>query len=140
MFRDDIPDRRTIRALIFVPQQVANCGDLTPRDFRRERFIVVRNAASCFGDYLQTAFDRSLHAPILHEGIVGHARDQPSIPFMASRMSVRRRRTLRGTSEYAKCFRLDPCPKHRMKTGAGHHVRVHAEDGTDALLHVDQFD
>ena len=53
---------------------------------------------------------------------------------------MRRRRTLRGRSEYAQRFRLDPRPEHWMEAGTRHNVGVHAKNGVYEFLEVDQFD
>jgi hypothetical protein len=47
---------------------------------------------------------------------------------------------LRGTLENAQRFRFDPWSKHRVQAGSCHDVGFCAEDLTDLVLHIDQFD
>src|SRR5579859_320259 len=64
----------------------------------------------------------------------------PSIPIIASRISVRRSRMVRAMSEYPERFRFDSRTKHGMEACPRHHVGLRAEDVVNALLHVHQFD
>src|ERR1700679_2810291 len=61
------------------------------------------------------------------------------MPQIASRISTRRRRTLRGTSENAQCCRFDLRPKHWMQAGSRHHIGFRAKDVAYLLLDIDQL-
>lgn len=62
------------------------------------------------------------------------------IPAIASRISHKRSRMPRGTSEHAQCLGFDPVAQHKVQAGPRYHVGLRAEDIADTILHVDQFD
>lgn len=68
VFRDDVPGRCDVGALIFVAEQVADCGDLTPGNAGGLGFYVRGNVAAGFGDDLQPSFHGALHSPAFGEG------------------------------------------------------------------------
>src|SRR5665213_3586348 len=61
------------------------------------------------------------------------------MPPIASRISTRRTRTLRGTSENAQRCRFDLRPKHWMQAGPRHHIGFRAKDEADLILDIDQL-
>ena len=68
MLNNNIPNDLTIDALIFMTQQVSDCGYLPPRYFRSEGLVVVRDITAGLRYDLQAAFDRALRSPILAKG------------------------------------------------------------------------
>jgi hypothetical protein len=66
---DDVPGSQCVGALIFVPQQIADCSDLTPGNVSRQRLQFVRDMAAGLRDNLQPAFDGALRRPATGEPV-----------------------------------------------------------------------
>ena len=65
----DVPHYGRLNAMILVPENVSDPGDLCPRHTRMSRFASLGDSSASFRDYLQATFNRALHRPAASEGL-----------------------------------------------------------------------